>query len=1054
MSLNNAKILKRNCMSTKFRNILALLMIFVSTAIFAQVQVSGVVKDDVGEPLAGVMVENANGVSVETNDAGQYTIEANAGEQLKFSSIGFDDKSVAVTGSTLDVQMNLPKEQTQVAKGDDVIVVAYGKTSRKDLVGAVNVVKSDDLEKQQLTTVTSALQGTTPGVLLQTASGQPGENPDIRIRGIASINASADPLIILDGAPYNGNLNSISADQVESISVLKDAASTALYGSRAANGVIVVTTKKGKKGKPVVEINAVTGFSNMASKMYDLVGAEDYMKYTWEALKNDQVYGKGKTESVAAQYATDNIIDYVGYNPYNVDTPVGIDGQIINGANLLWDTDWKDVMLRDVALRNEYGFNVSGGGDNYRYFFSGNYLKQEGLVKTSDFKRLTTRLNVEADITNRWKIGVNMAYTKSDQNFPTQSGTTYGSSMAWIYNLSNIYPLYARDENGILLENSKGENIIDYGNLGGYTNGNRPVLQGGSAYGELMYDKYQNERTTYTFNAFTEYEILKGLKYRFNFTYENYLFDYYRFNNPLYGSAASIDGRIAQERNITQSQNYINSLNYDKSIGGNHHVGVDLINEIYKYEYDELSAQGTGFLEGVEWISGTAKPENIGGGISEESMISYLARVKYDYAKKYFIEVSYRADGSSRFSPEDDRRWGDFYAVGASWLISNEKFLEDSKYLSTLKLRASYGELGNNRGIGYFPYRNGFLAGYTNVDQLGTLPSTPVDPSITWEKTASLNIGLDLGLFKDRVYFVFDYYDKRSKDLLYRVPSAPSNGYRDILKNAGEIKNYGYEFGITTKNVRTSNWEWTTSLNFSFDKNEIVQLVQDEFINGSKLWKKGNSIYDFYIEEWAGVDPADGKAMWYKNVTDATTGEVTKVTTKKYAEASRYEFGTALPDVVGGFNNYVRYKSFDINFLFNYSFGGQIYDSQYAALMSTLSSPGRQLSTDISGRWQKPGDITDIPMLFASNNDFSSRSSRFLYDNDYVRLKSLNVGYNLPKDWLEQVSLSAFRVYFQGDNLWTWQSHEGLDPEQGFSGTTDNRSNNLRTYSVGVNVTF
>lgn len=948
-----------------------------------------------------------------------------------------------------------PSDSMRVEDIDEVVVVAYGKQKREAVVGSVSVVDDKILSTQQLTSVTSAIQGSVPGVQLINSGGQPGENPVLKIRGTASINAKTDPLIILDGVPYNGNINSISQDQIESLTVLKDASSTSLYGSRGANGVVLITTKRGKKNQaPQLEFTAQTGFSSPAVNMYKFVDAGKYMELYWEALRNSRVVA-GDAPSVAATYATNNLVSNLNYNPYNVSNPVGLDGKVVSGAQLLWNTDWEKEILNRSSVRNDYRLSLQGGSDKTTYFFSTDYLDQEGSVINSYFKRFTTRLNLDSQIKSWLKAGVNTSFAASSQNYPTQSGSSFTSAIQWIYNVASIYPVYRRGENGNLLLDADGKPVYDYGANGVGQNQNRPVFNNENVPGVLFNNKINNKRYEVNLSGYLEAKIFNGLKNKLQVGYQLYTFDAYNYNNSLYGAAANVNGRVSTNRDITQTINVTNILYYEKSFG-EHNLNVDGIFESYQLRYSPIDTRSTGFLPGIFYHSGATQPEYVSGNLAEDRIVSVLGRLAYNYKNKYFIEGSFRKDGSSRFSA--DTRWGDYYSIGGSWIASREGFFEND-IVTYLKFRGSYGELGNNGTLDvngnsdYFPYINGYTTGYSNLDQAGIYLTGTRYPDLTWETTSSLNVGADFELFK-RVNVTVDYYKKASIDLLYPRPLPSSVGFNQIVLNTGKIENYGWEFGVNSTNIKNDNVMWTTNLNFSFDKNRIVKLDGGDFTNGTKRWEVGRSLYDFWVQDYAGVDPQDGYMMWYKDVIDANGNVTGKETTKIYAEATRYFSGkTSLPDIQGGFSNYFKYKSFDLNFLFNFSFGAYILDSQYANLL-VADSPGSQISADIDNRWQKPGDISDIPLLLSTQNDFSSTSTRWLFKNDYVRLKAVTLGYNIPEKFVRQLGISNFRLYVQADNIWTWQSHKGIDPEQSFAGTVNNRSYNLKTVSFGFKLGF
>lgn len=1016
-------------------------------AAFAQTrEVRGVVTDaEDGSTLPGVAVSvKGTTVGTITDIDGAYTIKVpqNA-TTLVFSFVGMQTFEAAITGTNLNVAL-----KHEVVGVDEVVVVAYGTKTKRAITGAITSVGADVLETQTAVSPLSAIQGSAPGVNIVTSGGQPGENPTIRIRGIGSVNASADPLIVVDGVVFSGNLNSISAAQIESINVLKDASASALYGSRASNGVILVTTKGGSYGKKEAKISmsAKAGVSNPAVNIYDLVGAEDYMKYSWESIRNARVYYNGSSADVAATYATNNLVSTLGYNPYNVANPVDVSGNIVPGAELMWDTDWFKEITNKNAFYNEYTLNATGGSDDVSYFISGNYLNQEGSVIESNFERYSARVNLSTKLRSWLELTTNNSFSKSLQNYPNQAGTSYTSSLQWVYVVPNIYPLYARDQQGNLKLDSFGKPMYDYGATKGSqtVNAVRPTLGNENAVSSNIVNDIEYTRSNLFSTNSLKIQFSKDLSLKSTLGYERYLYDSYEYDHYKYGSAASVNGRVSQARVLTETLTFTNALNYRKTMN-DHAIGMDLISETFDYKYNYLQAQGTGYLPGVKILSGSTVPEGVAGYINQERLVSFMYRADYAYKQRYFADFSFRADASTRFAPEN--RWGNFFSLGGSWIISDEGFMKDDKTVSLLKLRSSYGELGNNQGIGYFPYMNVYETGWNNNDNTGVVAGGIVDPNITWEKTSMFNAAIDYGFFNNRVHGTLEYYSKKSIDLLFDLPLSPSTGNTTVRTNVGTIRNSGWEFSVNTTNVNTKDWYWTTTFNFSTNKNELLKLPQAEIIQGSKKWMVGKSIYDFYMQEYAGVNPDNGAAMWY--YTDA---EGKKATTETYSKAERYYQGSALPDLTGGLASYVKYKGFDLNILFAYSIGGKMYDSSYGGLMNSLATAGRQLSADIKNRWQQPGDVTDVPKLYNAQNDYNQMSTRFLYDNNFMRLKALTLGYNLPSNLTKRANIGAARVYFQADNPWTIQSHKGIDPEQNMGGTTDNRSYIMKTFSFGINL--
>ncbi|RSC96124.1 SusC/RagA family TonB-linked outer membrane protein [Tenacibaculum singaporense] len=1037
-------------MRTKFNGILTLFLVLIVQISFAQEKtVSGTVSDETG-PLPGVTVlKKGTTQGTETDFDGNYSIKAKVGDILVFSFVGMK-KTERTIGASNKIDILMVTDNLL----EEVVVVAYGTQKKEAIVGSVAVLDNEVIEKQQVISVTNALQGSVPGVNIISSGGQPGDNPTIRVRGIGSINADASPLIVLDGTPYNGNINSISSDQIESMTVLKDASSTALYGSRGANGVILINTKKGRTNSPTkITFRSSVGVANQAVKPHELLSTDDQFLYSWEALKNTGVYVNGDDEATASLNASNNLVSGFGYNPYgpSVPNPVNANGQLVTSEKL-WDTDWRKLLFNDTAIRQEHGLTASGGGEASTYFFSVNYLDQEGTISKSDFERITTRLNFSGKVSDWLSLGFNTSYSTSHQNNPTQSGTSFQAATQWTTSVSSAYPLYRRDENGNLIYDGFGNPIFDYGNTAGQSiNGTRSVFEGENAYGALFNYKNINRRDNIQANGYLKFDLSENLSFKSTLGFEKVIFDSYSYVHNEFGYAANVGGRVTQGRNLTSTLNLINNLNYNKSFG-NHNLDVSLIHESYKFKTDVLDAQGVGFLPNVSVLNGSTTPEYVGGYFNEERLESYLGRASYNFDERYFIEGSYRRDGSSRFA--ESVRWGDFYSVGGSWVISKESFLSNNSTINYLKLKASYGELGNNRGIGYFPYLSLYETGWNELANTGVILGGVSDPLISWEKTSSFNVGLDFGFLNNRINGSVEYYDKKSIDLIYDKPLPGSTGNTSITTNVGSISNSGVEINLNSINITNENFEWTTNLNLSFDKNEIVELTQDSFINGTKRWKVGTSLYEFYLREYAGVDSNTGEALWYMDELD-TNGNPTgnRTTTNDYAIATRYQTGKqSLPDFIGGLTNTFKYKNFDLNILTNFSFGSYVYDSTYASLMGGFENLGRAASADIANRWQQPGDVTDVPRLLNSSNDYNGTSDRFLFKNDYIRLKALTLGYNLPSDIIEKAGLRKVRLYFQGDNLFTYQSHKGIDPEQSLAGTTNNRSFNQRIYSFGINL--
>ncbi len=976
-------------------------------------------------------------------------------------------------GQGLAMGQKTKSDSTKVTKIEDVVLtVAYGKQKKEAIVGAISSVDSKVLKTQQATNVATALQGSTAGVNIYTTSGQPGASPQIYIRGVGSISASSYPLIILDGVPYNGNLNNISQDQIESMNVLKDAASSAVYGSRAANGVIVITTKNGKlNGKPTFNFTSLVGVSSRAVRLHKLLGAEDYVKYTWQALRNKKLYTVNNLLNIDANgnlvagdlaeantFASNELIKYLGYNPYNVDRPIDENGNLVNGAKLLWDTDWEKELFNKAAFKQEYRFDMSGGSSNTRYFFAADYLKMDGVVKTSDFERTGLRMNIDSKLNNWLNAGMRSSFSATTANVPPQSGTN--GVTEWIYLMPNIYPAYQM-KNGEIAKDDFGNPMFDYGDglgvNGNNINGKRPTSARATfnILGDLHYNNYIRKEYNVIGNGYLEAVFNPYLSFKSQLGYEFSVYDYFSYGNNLYGYTGTKDikGEISQTRNLNKTINFTNSLNYNRRFGEHNLTGQGIF-EVYQYTYEPFNATGRGFSTGVTALDAATKKTELGGNLWRERLVSYLGRLSYNYSNKYFLEGSFRTDGSSRFA--EGIRWGKFFSTGASWVVTRENFFKPNKYINNLKLRASYGELGNSNTSDYFPYMMIYNSGYPQLDAVGILQGNSVDRNLSWEKTASVNAGADFTLFNRRINGSIEYFEKRSIDLIYSVPLPESTGTSSITTNMGSIKNYGWELTLNSTNIKTDDFLWTTNFNISTVKNRILQLSQEKVLGSTKLWEVGRSMYDFFLPEWAGVNPKTGQGQWYIN--EYNTDGSRKITSDyniANLEQNRSYVGTSMPKFTGGLTNYFKYKNFDLNLLLNFSFGSKVYDSTYNGLMSNLVDQSQQ-SADVKKAWQNPGDITDVPMNIAtiSYTLNSSTSTRFLFNNDYIRLKSITLGYNISPETLETIGAKSLRLFFQADNIFTWQSHKGIDPEQGISGITGNYSPLMKTLSVGFTLGF
>jgi len=1018
--------------------------------------VTGKVSDETGNsvPNASIVIKGSkSGTSSKEDGTFSLSVPENA-RALVISGVGYDTKEASIRGqNNVEVALN-----TIGRTLNEVVVVAYGQQQKRALTGSVTSVTAEQIGRQQITSVTQALQGTASGVLVVNTTGQPGESPTIRIRGIGSVNASAAPLIVLDGVPYDGNINSLNPNDIETMNVLKDATATALFGSRAANGVILITTKTGKKGRDA-QINAYSSFgvSSRAIKDYEYVTSEEYMKLAWEALKNQQT-DLGTVNPALA--ASNGLIGLLRYNPYNVAKPIDENGNLVAGANLLWNTDWTKEIENNSIQRKNVGVSAGGGSDKIRYFLSGDYLNQDGYIIKSNFQRITSRLNIDADLRNWLTVGLKTSLASSKQNYPDQSGSAFRNAVQFGRIMSSIYPLYQHDDNGALIVDEKGVPVYDFGfaNSSRTLNVGRPVASGANAVAIQNLDLFNNDRVLTSLNTYGEIRFTPDLKFRSNFGIDRAILSQTRYQNPLYGDASGVKGRVSKQRNLTTSYTWNNMLSYQKSVSGVHNIGAMASTEAYDYRFESFSAGKTGLpAPGITELTPGSTLENIDSYTDFTRIVSYLGRLTYNYKSRYFIEGTIRRDGSSRFLT--DKRWGTFFAVGGSWLISDENFIKNISAINSLKLRASYGEVGNNALTSYFPYLSAYSTGYSDLTNPGVIYGGLGNPNITWEKLGTYDIGIDFSILKSRISGSVDYYDKNTFDLLFGRPFPGSTGVTSVDENIGSVRNSGIEVVLNTKNIVSNNFSWDMSFNFATVKNRITKLPQKTIVSGSYRLEVGKSLNSFYIYEWAGVNPQTGLPQWNQDELDASgnpTGK--KIIVNAISNASRYYYGTSIPKITGGFYNTFTYKKLDLSFLVNYALGAKLLDADYIGLMHGFTNVGQQLHKDILARWQKAGDITDVPRLKIGQSDYGNPSTRHLFSGDYARLRNVTLGYNFPASLFNKIgTLKSLRIYIQADNYLTWtKAKRGLDPELAISGSSSGTSNQsssaFKTISGGLNI--
>lgn len=1039
----------------KLHGILALFAVLLMQFSFAQEKtVSGKVTDGDGFPLLGVnVIEKGTNNGTQTNFDGEFSLSVEPGDVMVFSYIGFIAKEVQVGANDV---YNITLD-TDTGSLEEVVVVAYGTTTKEAFTGSAEVIKAEQMEQRSLTSPVAAIEGNATGVQITSASGQPGSSPGIVIRGVGTLNGSTTPLYIVDGVQYEGGLSSINQNDIESITVLKDAASTSLYGSRAANGVVLITTKDGKKvGGLTVNVNSQYGVIEKAVDEYDAIGPGQYYETMWEAYKNSL-----DVENPAAE-ASATIYNRLGYNPFDVpnDQIVGTDGQLNPNANVIFKgLDWYDALERQ-GNRQSHNISVSGGGDNHTVFFSASNLDEKGYVVGTSFKRTTSRLNANFTPTDWLTLGGNLNLSLGKTTGTSSRGTSIANPFAFAKNMGSIYPVYlvdpatgdyVRDADGNL-RYDRGEGVADLGIR------SRPTNVGRHAIEEALLNSDIRETNTYGFRYNAGFKIIDGLE--LTLRYGQDINDYMNkeYENNLVGDGAPA-GRFSDTRYRRIVENFNQIVTYAKGFG-NHNFDLTLGHESFDRHYTEVDGfKNTQTASGIFELDNFSTIASLSGYSSDKTLEGYFSRLNYNFDQKYYITASARRDGSSVFN--EDVRWGNFYSIGGAWRIDKEAFMDNADAVNNLKLRASYGEVGNDDLNDYYISQPRYSL-LPNAGDPGIFWSDLGNEELTWETVESYDVALEFGFFDYRLSGSIEYYRRNSTDLLYNVPLPLSMGLSEGPANVGDMYNEGWEFGLNGLIVDNDNFNWELGLQASTLKNEITYLP-DPFVDGSKRWIEGRSRFDFYLYDYAGVDPENGDALYYayeendegENVA-VLNDDGTHKTVNDYNDANRaYVNASSIPDLIGSVSNDFTYKNFNLNFLFTFQLGGDILDYGYARMMHE-GSYGESFHPDILNAWKNPGDVTDVPRLETGNDNLApTLSSRWLTDASYLSLRNVNLSYDLSDDTLDQIGLDRLRLFVSAENLFLVSERTGLDPQYNLSGTpSGNDYNPNRIISVGANIVF
>ena len=1048
------------------------------------------------EPLIGATIMPIGGGQGTAADIdGNFTLTVPA--SVKKATVSY----VGYTNKTVDLKNNMTVYlESSSTSLDDLVVVAYGTTTKEGLTGSVAVIGSKDIEDRPVTSVTSALEGNAPGVQVNNTVGSPGSTPTIRIRGFNSINGNNDPLYVVDGIPFNGSIADLNPADIESMSVLKDAASAALYGNKGANGVILITTKKAKNaGKVDVTLQIRQGMYTRGIPLYDRIGAADWMQAAYTGYVNGQV-SNGNYPNVAAAnafYHDSFIENYANYNPFGVanDQLFTADGKFVGGQPLpgYTDLDWWDAVSVKSGYRQEYNVNAAAATEKFNVFASIGYLKEHGYTVQSDFERFNGRVNANYNPVSYFKMGVNLAITQQEQAYLNNIAGTVNNIFI-TQSMAPIYPYYQHDADGNIMYDAAGQPIW---NIASY-------LENTNIGYTSRADKNNTSATVFDGSLFGTAVIPYGFELTVRGTMHRDKSNQYAYMNKEVGSGLAGNGQIGYQFYDTRQHTFLQELNWSHEYGL-HHVDALLHHENTSLTQiiNAVRASNQQFSDNYNLSNFTNLMNTSGsneGSIHDES---YLGRVRYNYNQKYFGEVSIRRDGTSRFSKKN--RWGTFWSVGASWVINKEKFMQNVDWVNYLKLRAAYGSVGNCMSASAYAYWTLYAQ---DLPYSGNGTLTPIQlaaDNIRWEATKTFDIALEGSLFNDRLGFSIGYFNKRNSDLIFDVTKPLSTGTManagyapTVSTNIGTMQNIGWELSFTGTVLRTRDINWDINLDATFMKNKVLKLPDHKnIITGNRILHEGSSVYEFFVYPWAGVDQLTGQSLYeivptsedFYTYNDATQSyyfnealynqyiensraenTLVELDGKYYTSnpnyAGRIKGGTSIPTVYGSFGTNFTWKNLSIGALFTYGLGGKTLDSVYASLMVMSDRPSA-MHKDVLNSWNEaPAGMTadspdridpnGTPQLNSHLSQFSnnSGSTRFLTSSNYLVFKNLNISYDLPKKWVNPLKLANINVGVAIDNLFTATARRGMNPQQNYNGSQSVGYVTARVFSFQLGARF
>ena len=1026
----------------------------------AQTKVTGtVISQDDNEPVIGasvLVVGTQVGTVTDTN--GRFSLTVPAGKStLRITYVGMEPIEVSARPN---MRIMLTSDQKAL---DEVIVVAYGTAKKTSFTGSAESVSADKLELRPITSATKALEGNVSGVLMTSGTGQPGNGASIRIRGFGSINASNDPLYVVDGIPFDGNINSINPADIESMTVLKDASAGALYGARGANGVVMITTKKGKEGRVSVTWRSNIGWSNRALKKYDNVSPTEYTQLLYESLRNDYVYNQGYAWEDAEVAARGSMSSKMGgelYNPfknYTWDTIINpVTGQVQSDATMAWNENWMDAVTRNNAFRHEHQLSISGGSAKTQWLTSLGYLNEDGILKTTSFQRYNARVNVNTEVTDWFSSNLNVSLAHTITNYSNYEDTA-NSNVWYTAQFANpLFPMYYKNLDGSNLLDANGNPQLDYGDKG------RPgSLKDFNVLGGLVDDAadYKRDiasiRTGMVFGGDSErFGVFKGLKLAFNFGLDYRSQDSMDYMNMHHGNQAKQGGRLTKEHSRTTSYTFNQLLTWTRSFD-QHNFDVLFGHEFYELKYSYMAAAKTNLVDGIlELRPGTTLQE--ADSYSQLYRVnSWLGRFNYNYADRYYFSASLRSDASSRFYVDNNK--GTFWSLGASWRMSQENFMKNIKWIDNMTFKISYGEQGNDNLGTYYAWQSLYNLSYSNADQVGGVIASLETKDLSWEKNGNLNIGLEGSFLNNRIKASIEFYTRKTTNMLLSYPMATSTGFDGYNANVGDMRNSGWEFTVTGTPIQTKDLRWNITWMGATTKNKVLKLTAEtpEIIKGIYSIKEGQELNTFYMAKSAGVDPSNGQQLYWAFETDEEGNKIegTEYVTSDRTKAlsSKYYLGSRIPTLYGSISTDLTFKGFDLSVLTTYSIGGKVYDSLYSGSMNVLYV-NNTWNRNALRRWQQPGDVTDVPRIELGGT--SIPTDRYLIDASYFAIKNITLGYTFPRHWMSKVGITGLRVYTSVDNLALFTHLDGMDPQYNFSGSNNYTYATNKTWSFGLEVKF